>query len=179
MKNDVNRIIDSHWAKKHIALKLFNATDEGWISITYLIPVHIFGHWIADVKKKNINPARSDCEKNCDTVQQKWEQVSWAHKFTVNTSKPKFSLSYEDIFQFIVHHYETPKTSLKAPPMLLICRWICFYLVRPENRAENQSTNNLKPRISANTTFTSTKYKVFSKRLLFCSDLSFNVSRMM
>jgi len=50
-------MIDSYWAEKHIALKtLFNVTNKGRISMKYLIPFHMFGHWAIDVKKKSINP---------------------------------------------------------------------------------------------------------------------------
>jgi len=39
-----------------------------------------------------------------------------------------------------------PQKKLKAPPMLLIWRWICFYPARPENTEKNQPITNLKPR---------------------------------
>jgi len=45
---------------------------------------------------------------------------------------------------FIVYHYDATN-KLKAIPMLLIWRWICFYPARPENTEENQPIINLKP----------------------------------
>jgi len=46
-----------------------------------------------------------------------------------------------------------------------------------ENTEENQPITNLKPLTSANTTGTSEKVKVFTRRLLFCSNL-YDVSGM-
>jgi len=61
--------------------------------------------------------------------------------------------------------------------MLLIWRWIRFYPARPENTDENQPITNLKPRTFANTTITNEKVKVFTRRLLLCSN-SYDVSGM-
>jgi len=55
--------------------------------------------------------------------------------------------------------------------MLLIWRWICFYPARPENTDENQPNTNFKLRTFAITTVTSKKVKVFTRKLLFCSNL--------
>jgi len=49
-----------------------------------------------------------------------------------------------------LHTITKPQKKLKATPMLLIWRWICFYPTRPEN---------VKPRTFANTTVTGKKVK--------------------
>ena len=56
--------------------------------------------------------------------------------------------------------------------MLLISRWICFYLV--QGTGENQPITNLNPRISANSAFTSEKLNLPQKMafLLSVCDLS-------
>ena len=59
---------------------------------------------------------------------------------------------------------------LKATPMLLIWRWICFYPARPENTEENQPITNLKPQTFANTTVTGKKVKDSSEDY-FCPQI--------
>jgi len=71
----------------------------------------------------------------------------------------------------------SPRTSSKPPPMLLIWRWICFYPARPEIAEEKQPITNLKPRTFTNITVTNKRVKVFTRRLLFCSNL-YDVSGM-
>jgi len=61
----------------------------------------------------------------------------------------------------------TKPQKLKATPMLVIWRWICFYPARPENTEENQPITNLKPRTFANTTFTNNKVKDSPEGWLF------------
>jgi len=77
-KRSHNRMIDSHWALKHIDLNTFNATYEGRFSTKCLMPFHIFRHWIADVKKKTSITLDQAMKKRCDIVQRKWKQAGWA-----------------------------------------------------------------------------------------------------
>jgi len=49
-------------------------------------------------------------------------------------------------------------------------RWAETTDERAENKDENQPITNLKPRTFANTSVTSRKVKVFTRRLLFCSN---------
>ena len=129
---------------------------EGRFSIKCLIPFHILQHWIADVKKKTSIPLDQVIKKSCDTVFNKsGNKRADPPKFTINTSKVITSLPW----------------SYFSPPMLLIWRWICFCPTRPENTDENQPITNLKPRTFANTTVTCKKAEVFTRTLLFCSDL--------
>jgi len=166
-KRSHNRMIDSHWAIKHIALKnTFNVTYKGRCSITFF---HI---WLL-MWRKNINPTRPG-------YQEMWHrsaQVGWAPQIHNQHLQSQALVSPWSHFSIYCIQLRSPWTSSKPPPMLLIWRWVYFYPARPENTEENQPTTNLKPRTFANTTVTNKKVKVFTRRLLFCSKL-YDVSGM-
>jgi len=76
------------------------------------------------------------------------------------------------IFQFIVCYTTKPSKPPNAVDLAMD-----LLLSRPANTAENRPITNLITRISVNTTATSKKVKICTRRLLFCSNLC-NVSRM-
>jgi len=68
------------------------------------------------------------------------------------------SLQDKVIFQFIVYYYEPFPNKLKGTPNA-VDRAMDLLLSRPKNTDENHLITTLKPRISANTTFTTKKLK--------------------
>ena len=81
------------------------------------------------------------------------------------------SLHDKVIFQLIVYYYEPSPNNLKATPNA-VDQAMDLLLSRLKNTGENQLIINLKPRISADTTFTTKKTRICSRRLFFCSNLS-------
>ena len=163
-----SRMIDLHWALKHIALKIhLTSLIKVDFQSSLQIPFHIFRHWIADVKKKHQSHYTRLLKKVVTLFNRSGSKRAEPHKFTINTSK--VNLSPHEFIHCIL--LRSPRRSSKPPPMLLIWWWICFYPARPENTEENQPITNLKPRTFANAMVTSKKVEDFTRRLLFCSNL--------
>jgi len=131
---------------------------------------HFFRHWIADVKNEYINPTRPGYKKKLWPGSIKAEASGLSPKNS-HSIPPKSSstLPMKSFFNSLYSITKPPK-KLKVLPMLLIWRWICVYLAKPENTDENQPITTLKPRAFANTTVTS-KELSFHQKIAFSSNL--------
>jgi len=98
----------------------------------------------------------------------RWDETPNSQEIPANSSS---SLHDKVIFQFIVHYYELFPNKPKATPSAVDLA-MDLLLSRPTNTAENQPITNLKPPLSANTTFTTKKTKICTRRLLFSSNFS-------
>jgi len=74
------------------------------------------------------------------------------------------SLHDKVIFQFIVYYYEPSSNKLKGIPNA-VDQAMDLLLSKSTNTGENNFITNLKPRISANTAFTTKKTKICTRRL--------------
>jgi len=74
------------------------------------------------------------------------------------------SLHDKVIFQFIVYYHKPSPNKLKVTHNA-VDQAMDLLLSRPTNTGENHLITNLKPRMSANTTYTSKKTKICTKRL--------------
>jgi len=75
-------------------------------------------------------------------------------------------LHHEVIFEFIIYYYEPSPNKLKGTPNA-VDQAMDLLLSRPTNTGENHLIINLKPQISANTTYTSKKTKICTRRLFY------------
>jgi len=99
----------------------------------HLMPIHIFWHWIADVKKKATIPLDQVIQKSCDTSQQKWKQADWAPQIHNQYLQSQALVSLWSHFSIHCILLRSPRRSA----MLLIWQWICFHPTRPENITES------------------------------------------
>ena len=89
------------------------------------------------------------------------DEILNSQEITANASS---SFCDEIIFKFIVYYYEPSLNRLKATPNA-VDQAMDLLLSRPTNISENQLITNLKPRKSANTTFTTKKTNICTSRL--------------
>ena len=122
--------------------------------------------WTLDCwcQEKNINLICPDYKK-CMTLFKKsrdWQDETLnSQDIPANSSS---GLHHKVIFEFIIYYYEPSPNKLKGTPNA-VDQAMDLLLSRPTNTGENHLIINLKPQISANTTYTSKKTKICTKRL--------------
>jgi len=87
------------------------------------------------MKKKTSISLDQVIKKSCDTVFNR-SGSKRAEPPNSQSIPPKSTSSLpvkSFLFQFVVYYYEAPEQA-ENHPTLLIWRWICCYLPRPENR---------------------------------------------
>ena len=116
------------------------------------------------MSRKNINLISPDYKKDMTLIKKSrgtQDEILNSQEIPANASS---SLYDEIIFKFIVYCYEPSLNKLKATPNA-VDQAMDLLLSRPTNIGENQLITNLKPRKSPNTTFTTKKTNICTRRL--------------
>ena len=115
------------------------------------------------MSRKNINLISSDYKRiwHCWKNRGRRDETLNSKEIFANSSS---SLHENVIFQFIVYYYAPSPNKLKGTPNAIV-QAMDVLLSRPKNTGENHIITNVKPRISANTTFTIKKTTVCTRRL--------------